>query len=171
MAFPTIERPVIVFMTLTTEAHCQWFSLPGYSLFLDVTVTEGAYLINAFDRHAVIVEDETSQVLFMGKMYEVRYVMYLFPPRWFVLFPVFGQLFDPRFIRCDDTVATHTLTGRRNTCDLAASRIGVTVHAVDLVDLGMDVMRKFDWLLYVFPVVCPLGRNCVGDYGRGSRGK
>ena len=87
MAFPTIKRPFIVFMTLATETHRQWFSLPGNSLFLDITMTKGTYLVDTLNRHAFIFEYEASQVFFVSKMHEVRKIVNLLPSRRFILFP------------------------------------------------------------------------------------
>ena len=90
MALPTIMWAVIRFMAAPTESHVQWLDLPRHNHFLNLTVAEGANFGYVFHLHALVVEDKTLQVLFMREMHEIRKVMHLLPPRWFVLFPIFG---------------------------------------------------------------------------------
>ena len=162
MALPTIIGAVVRFMAPYAKTHVERFYLSCHSHIFHFTVAKGADFERLLDRHTRIIEDELLQMLLVGKMDEVGYVVNLFPGRGDPLFPIFGELLDARLVGGDHQMATHALAERRDTRHLAATRVGVAVHAINLIDFGMDVMREFDGLLDVHAIIGALRRNRVG---------
>ena len=158
MALPAIAWTAIIDMTVLAKAHIQWFNLVRYCHVLNIAVTESTNLFHVLHRE-IPVKDKSLQVLLMSEVHKVRQVMYFFPGWWLFVFPVFGQPLDAWLIRCNDLVATHAFTGWGDACHLAATRIGVAVHAIDLVDLDVDVMRKLNGLNHIFAIIGSFGGN------------
>ena len=158
MALPAIAWTAIIDMTVLAKAHIQRLYLVRYRHVLNIAVAEGTNLFHILHRE-VPVKDKSLQMLLMSEVHKVRQVMDFLPGWRLFVFPVFGQQLDAWLIRRDNLVATHAFTGRRDACHLAATRIGVTVHAVDLVDLDVDVMRKLNGLNHVFAIIGSFGGN------------
>ena len=158
-------------MAAAAKTHIQRLGLLGHYHILDLAMAKCTDLGDPLYRHVVIIKNEASQVFFMGKMDEVRDIMNLLPPGWLFLFPVLCQCLDTLFVCCDNGVATHTFARRRYSGHLAASCIGMAVHAVYLVDFRMDVMREFDRLLDVLARIGTDRRHSVRHRTRGTFGK
>ena len=169
VALPTIEWPVVRLVATPAKTHVKWLNLVCNCHFLDLTVAEGTHFRDILDLHPRVIKDKFSQMLFVSKVDEIRDVMHLFPWWRLTFFPVFRQFLDTISVSGDDTMATHTLAGRWNTGYLAAPGIGMTVHAVDLVDFCMYVVREFNRLFDVFPVICADGWNRVRHFGINNR--
>jgi len=158
-------------MAAAAKTHIQRLGLLGHYHILDLAMTKGTDLGDPLNRHVVIIENKTSQVFFMGKMDEVRDIMNLLPFGRLLLLPVFGQFLDTRFVCGDDRMATHTFARRWDSGHLAATRVGMAVHAVYLVDFRMNVMRELDWLLDVLARVGTNRRHRIGNCTPGTFGK
>ena len=165
MALPAVIRTFVGLVTALAETHVQRLHLVRHRHLLDFTVTKRAYLGYVLDRHSFIVENKALQMLFVRKMDVIRYVMNLVPLRRLTIFPIFRQFLDSRLVGRDNAVTTHTFAGRRNPRHLAAPCISVTVHAVDFVYIGVDVVGKLDGLGNVLSVISPHWRYGIGHFG------
>jgi len=161
MALPTVMWTVVGLVTSPAKTHIERLDLFGDNHLLDFAMAKGTNLGHVLNLHPLIIENESTEMFFMSEMHEIGYVVNLFPGWRLMLFPVFGKLFDARFVCRDHAVATHAFPGRRNTRNLAPTSIGMAVHAVDLIDVSMDVVWKFNGLLDVFPRIGPLRRHGV----------
>ena len=170
VTLPAIERPAVSLVATPAKSHVEGFNLVCNRHLLNFTMTKRTYLVDTLYRHAFIIEDETLQMFLMGEVNKIGDVMYLLPGRRLTFFPVFGQLLDTFLIGGNDAVATHAFAGWRDTGHLAATGIGMTVHAIDLVYIRMDVMRKFDGLFHILSVIRTDRWYCVRYFGvRDSR--
>ena len=165
MAFPAVIRAFVCLVTPLAEAHVQRLHFVRHRHLLDFTVTKRAYLGYVLDRHPVIVENKALQMLFMREMDEIRHVVNLVPLRRFMLFPIFRQFLDSRLVSRDYAVTTHAFAGRRNPGHLAAPCIGMTIHTIDFVYIGVDVVWKLDGLGNILPVVSPHRWYGIGHLG------
>ena len=60
-------------------------------------------------------------------------------------------------------MATHAFTGWWNTGDFATSRIGVAVHAIYSIHIGMDVVRKKNGMFDGFAIMRTYRWQCIWD--------
>jgi len=161
-------------MAPAAKSHIQRLGFLGHLHVLDLTMTECTDFGDPLYRHGIIVKNKASQMFFVSKMDEVRDIMDLLPLGRLFLFPVLCQFLDARFVCGDDGVATHAFARRRNTGHLAASRVGMTVHAIYLVDFCMNVMWELDRLLDILALIGAHRRHRTRDrafnaFGQGRR--
>ena len=171
MALPAIERSVVCLVTTPAKSHIERLDLARNNHLFDLAMTEGTHFRDIFDLHSRVIKDKFSQMLFVGKVDEIRDIMHLLPWRRFMFFPVLCQFLDAGFIGSNDTVASHALAGRRYTGNLATACVGMTIHAVDLVDVCMYVVWKLYGLFYIFTIIRTHWRDGIRHLGTGSHWK
>lgn len=169
MTLPTVAGSAVGFMARDTPTHGHRLYLSRHRHLPEIAMTSGTHR-----RHGVhgkllyqflVIEDEFLEVLFVGEMNEIGHVVHLLPWNGLALFPILGELLNARLVGGYHTVAAHALAGGWDAGHLAAAAVAVAVETVDLVDLGMDVVRELDGLFDHVTVVVARRGNRIFNSG------
>lgn len=137
---------MIFLVTTDTPPHGQGFNPPRRGHGSDIAMA----VPTDFTNRSFFLEVKTLNMALMVETNEIRQVMHLFPGNGLLVFPIFKQFLDARTIldAFNQIVTPHAFVETGNPGYIAAPRIGMTVHAVDLHASGMGIVWKLDGLLH-----------------------
>src|SRR5215467_8485307 len=95
---------------------------------------------------AALALESRADVRLVGEVRELRQLVHAHPRDRFLLRVVLGELLDLGLVRRGDLVAAHAALDRGKPGVLRASRVAVTVLAIDLVGADVNAVREVDGL-------------------------